>query len=150
MIETRKILLTEFILSCVITLAIIAVYETELLLPGMWAGVGNHIIVTTQFLMQLTTLGAIPLALFLFKINSIKSRLSSDESCVLRKLLFWGSVRILLLCIPLILNTFFYYAFGDNTSFFYLAVILALSLVFVYPGKRRCVHECHLDSPESK
>lgn len=150
MIETRKILLTEFILSCVITLAIVAVYETELLLPGMWASVGNHIIVTTQFLMQLTTLGAIPLALFLFKIKSVKSRLSSDESCVLRKLLFWGSLRILLLCIPLILNTFFYYAFGDSTSFFYLAVILALSLVFIYPGKRRCVHECHLDNPESK
>ncbi len=30
-----------------------------------------------------------------------------------------GSVRLMLLCLPMIANIFFYYAFGDAVSFFY-------------------------------
>jgi len=54
----------------------------------------------------------------------------------------------MMLCVPMILNTFFYYAFGDSVSFFYLAVILALSLFFVFPNKKRCEHECSMDNSE--
>ena len=78
----------------------------------------------------------------------MQTLLQSDESHVSRKLLVWGSVRLMLLCLPMIANIFFYYAFGDAVSFFYLAVILALSLFFVYPSKKRCEHECSLDNPE--
>ena len=146
--KTRKILLTELIGSCLITLLIIAVYELELLLPGALADVDSSTLVTVQFLMQLLTLAAIPLSLFLFKIGYVSSDLHTNESHVSRKLLFWGSVRMMMLCVPMILNTFFYYAFGDNASFFYLAVILALSLFFVYPSKKRCEHECSMDNSE--
>ena len=146
--KTRKILLTELIGSCLITLLIIAVYELELLLPGAWADVESTNMVTVQFLMQLLTLAAIPLSLFLFKIGYVHSDLHTDERHVSRKLLFWGSVRMMMLCVPMILNTFFYYAFGDHASFFYLAVILALSLFFVYPSKKRCEHECSMDNSE--
>ena len=146
--KTRKILLIEFFGSCLITLLIIAVYELELILPGAWADVESSNMVTVQFLMQLLTLATIPLALFLFKIGYVHSDLHTDESHVSRKLLFWGSVRIMMLCVPMILNTFFYYAFGDSVSFFYLAVILALSLFFVFPNKKRCEHECSMDNSE--
>ena len=71
--KTRKILLIEFFGSCLITLLIIAVYELELILPGAWADVESSNMVTVQFLMQLLTLAAIPLALFLFKIGYVHS-----------------------------------------------------------------------------
>lgn len=148
--KTRKILLSELIGSVFITLLIIAVYELELLLPGGWADIESTNMVTTQFLMQLLTLAVIPLSLFLFKIGYVRSDLHTDESHVSRKLLFWGSVRMMMLCIPMILNTFFYYAFEDNVSFFYLAVILALSLCFVYPSKKRCEHECAMDNSKQE
>ena len=146
--KTRKVLLTELISSCIITLLIIAVYELKLILPGGWADAESSNMVTVQFLMQLLTLAAIPLSLFLFKIGYVRSDLHTDESHVSRKLLFWGSLRLLMLCIPMILNVFFYYVFGDNVNFFYLAVILALSLCFVFPSKKRCNHECSMDNSE--
>ena len=63
-----------------------------------------------------------------------------------------------MLCLPMVLNVFFYYAFGDVAGFYYLAIILALSLFFVFPTKKRCEHECYLtneandsvDKPEDK
>ena len=85
--KTRKVLLTELISSCIITLLIIAVYELNLILPGGWADAESSNMVTVQFLMQLLTLAAIPLALFLFKIGYVSSDLHTDESHVSRKLL---------------------------------------------------------------
>ena len=147
MTETRKTLLTELIASCALAFTIIIVYECQWLLPGMWVGAENHVLVMLQFIMQLTTLAAIPLALFLFKIGSIRDALSTDESHVNRALLMWGTARMMLLCVPMVANVFLYYATGEVVSYFYLAVILALSLVFIYPSKKRCEHECHLDNP---
>ena len=97
--KTRKVLLTELISSCIITLLIIAVYELKLILPGGWADAESSNMVTVQFLMQLLTLAAIPLSLFLFKIGYVRSDLHTDESHVSRKLLFWGSVRMMMLCV---------------------------------------------------
>ena len=146
--KTRQILLTELVGSCLLALLVVAVFETGLILPGGWADLGNETVVTLQFLMQMLTLAAIPLALFLFKIGYVRAILHTDESHVSSHLLFWGSVRMMILCVPMVLNMFFYYAFGDSVSFFYLAVILALSLFFVYPSKKRCEHECHLDNSD--
>ena len=148
--KTQKILLFEFVGSFLIALLVIAVYELELLLPGDWTDIENSNIVTLQFLMQLSTLAAIPLALFLFKIEYVHSDLQTDESHVSRKLLFWGSLRMMILSVPMLLNILFYYLFGDIVSFFYLAVILALSLFFVYPSMKRCKHECSLDNSEQE
>lgn len=146
--KTRKILLTELIGSCLLALMIIVVYEVRLVWPGGWVGVENSTLVTVQFLMQLLTLAVIPLSLFLFKIGYVRGVLQADESHVSRHLHFWGSVRILMLCVPMVLNIFFYYIFDEVVSFFYLAVILGLSLFFVYPSKKRCEHECHFDNSD--
>ena len=157
--KTRKILLTELIASGCLALLLVGSYETGLLLPGFWATEDNsQLLVLLQFCMQLTTLIAIPLALFLFKIRYVADSLQADESHVDRQLCFWGSVRMMMLCLPMVLNVFFYYAFGDVAGFYYLAIILALSLFFVFPTKKRCEHECHLtneandsvDKPEDK
>lgn len=148
--RTRKILLSELAGSCLLTVLLVAVYETGLLLPGGWAGADSGIVVTLQFLMQFLTLSVIPLALFLFRTGLVRRDLRNGGQQVSRRLLFWGSVRMMLICVPMVLNLFFYYAFGDLAGFFYLAVILALSLFFIYPGRKRCMHECHLDNPEEE
>ena len=85
--KTRKILLTELIASCCLALLLVGSYETGLLLPGFWATEDNsQLLVLLQFCMQLTTLIAIPLALFLFKIRYVADSLQADESHVDRQL----------------------------------------------------------------
>ena len=74
--KTRKILLSEFYGACLITLIIIGVYELRLVLPGNWADVESAKMVGLQFLMQLLTLAAIPLALF-----PLQDRLRADAFC---------------------------------------------------------------------
>ena len=41
----------------------------------------------------------------------------------------------------MIANTLFYYLFGLNVTFGYMAIILLLCLLLVYPSKRRCMYE---------
>ena len=125
--KTRKILLTELIASCCLALLLVGSYEIGLLLPGFWATEDNS-----------------QLLVLFFKIRYVADSLQADESHVDRQLCFWGSVRMMMLCLPMVLNVFFYYAFGDVAGFYYLAIILALSLFFVFPTKKRCEHECHL------
>ena len=49
-------------------------------------------------------------------------------------------LRLLILLVPMLVNTLLYYAYG-KTTFGYMAIILCLTLPFVYPGKERCESE---------
>ena len=49
-----------------------------------------------------------------------------------------------MICLPMVLNVLFYYLYGEETSFFYMAVVLLVSLSFIYPSKNRCEEEIHL------
>lgn len=97
----------------------------------------------TEFLCHTTmiflTIIAIPLSLRLFKIERVrhKFKTSTDKT---RTLKTWGMIRLFILGLPLVLNTLFYYLY-ENVAFFYLAVILVLASVFVYPSKNRCETE---------
>ena len=57
----------------------------------------------------------------------------------------WGILRLLLLEVPMFLNTLLYYMFMQ-TTYGYLAIIAALSLPFVYPTLGRCMDE--VEEPE--
>ena len=96
--RTRKILLSELAGSCLLTVLLVAMFETGLLLPGGWAGADSGTVVTLQFLMQFLTLSVIPLALFLFRTGPVRRDLRNGGQQVSRRLLFWGSVRMMLLC----------------------------------------------------
>ena len=52
----------------------------------------------------------------------------------------WGLLRLALILIPMVGNTYLYYMFM-NTTFGYLAIIQLLSLPFVYPSMSRCKSE---------
>ena len=52
----------------------------------------------------------------------------------------WGIVRLCLLNVPMVINLVCYYLFV-GAGFGYLAIILFLSLFFVYPSLSRCYNE---------
>lgn len=89
-------------------------------------------------IMELCTIVAIPVALKLFKFKRISSKLSSTDS--LATLNRWGMVRLVLLIVPMVVNLLCYYLFM-KVGFGYLAIILFLSLFFVYPSLSRCYNE---------
>ena len=87
--------------------------------------------------MELLTLCVIPIALRMFKLSKIKKRLYEGKEKELR---LWGSLRMMMLCIPMIFNSFFYLVLY-KASFAYLAIILFICLFFIYPSLARCQAE---------
>ena len=57
-----------------------------------------------------------------------------------KALLRWGSLRMLMLCVPMVINTLCYYLFM-NVAFAYMAIILFICLFLVYPSLDRCYSE---------
>lgn len=79
------------------------------------------------------TLCAVPLALRLFRFQWVGRQLSSYYHR-------WALVRILLLAVALLVNGVGF-ALSEQTSFFYLALITLVAMVFVYPSRQRCEAE---------
>ena len=89
-------------------------------------------------IMEVLTIVAIPLALKLFKLKPIAARLATTTGVSALRL--WCVVRLQLLCVPMVVNIVSYYLFMW-VGFAYLAIILLLSLFFVYPSLSRCYNE---------
>lgn len=123
--------------AIVISVIILALGETDIIPNGILVGEYQADFVIMS-VMELITIVAIPVALKLFKFKSIASRLISEDS--LKALNCWGQVRLLLLSVPMIANLVCYYLFV-KVGFSYLAIILFLSLFFVYPSLSRCYNE---------
>lgn len=128
-----KIVIAAFALtSC----AIIFLYESHCLPEGIFADKKqSEFIVLTC--MEILTICTIPLALRLFKFKSVKRSLDVNGIQAVQK---WGIIRIVLLTMPMTLNILLFYLFG-NVAFGYMAIILFLSLFFIYPTKNRCQSE---------
>ena len=88
--------------------------------------------------MILLTLGAIPLSLWMFKKRRIHNDLVQNKAVALVK---WGILRLMIQGNLLVINTFFYYAFGFEPSYGYLAVVVLLSMIFIFPTMNRCIAE---------
>jgi len=127
-----KIVYWALIIFCPIY---VAIYETGLLEEG-----GFEEYEQTEFLcatlMELSTLGLIVLALYLFKIKKVEAIITSSDEGFYR----WALVRILMLGIPLVINTILYYAFV-NPAFGYLAIITLIAMAFITPTLKRCERE---------
>ena len=65
---------------------------------------------------------------------------SRAEELKEQALLKWGLIRLILLELPMLCNTLFYYQFM-NTTFGYMAIIQLLCLPFVVPTMGRCLAE---------
>lgn len=137
--SVRKALLAVFTVSLVLCLLMIGLYETELLISGDMQGdkIVEYYVVA---FMELVTICSIPLALRLFKFGFVRRAIAQNSS---RGLTRWGIIRLLLICLPMIANTFLYYQFM-NVALGYMAIIDLLCLVFVYPSESRCQQELEI------
>lgn len=135
--RTKCILTVELFSSIAVSLAIVTLFETGLLLPGSLTGNTNAEFLTVSC-MEIVTICMIPLSLRLFKFTRINKRLKADGHEALTK---WGSLRMAMLCVPMMINTLMYYLFGLNVAFGYMGIICLVCLPFIYPSASRCVNE---------
>lgn len=87
----------------------------------------------TQMMMQLVTIVCVPVALRLFKWKVISRKLHANPGA----LRSWGSLRLGLICVPMLINTLLYEQ-TQLASFGYLSIISLLCLFFIYPSLERC------------
>ena len=130
--KTISLLRTVLIANVGVAVVIAALYELDILPSGMLAGRPQDEFLST-ISMELITIVFIPVALRLFKTKDVEKRLEEGDIKAFRK---WGLVRILMITVPLVLNTLLYYSFM-NTTFGYMALILLICLPFIYPASRK-------------
>lgn len=128
--------MTNFLFMVLVTLLLVVLYETEILEPTDLAGDEALVFVITV-IMEFVTIVVIPMALKLFSLKSVRRKLVSRKGDAL---LQWGTARINMLCLPMLVNTFMYYQ-TMAPAFGYMAIILFLCLFFIYPSMGRCVDE---------
>lgn len=146
--RVQRILLIQFILPIVISLIIVLIYETEVFAAGNWAHSPEKEFICLV-IMELVTICCIPLSLRLFKFKRVENKLKDDADRSLNALLKWGSCRLNMLGVPLIINSLLYYLFM-NVTFLYMAIIIFLGLFFIVPTLERCATETNLHGQVGK
>lgn len=141
MSSVRKTLLILFILPIVISLLIVVLYESNILSAGIdsiqsvteiyWVGA-----------MEVITICFIPVSLRLLKFDFAKKSLAANPT---KGLVRWGTMRLYMLALPMLVNTILYYQFM-NVAFGYLAIIGLLCMAFVYPSAARCEQDMNIKS----
>ena len=134
--KVSKQLTFVYVLLVAVALAIVALNEFGIMESGTLADSKD-----SEFLamsaMELTTLAAAFLGLRLFKFPKIHTELVTRKEPAMLK---WGMLRLLVLEVPMVCNTYLYYMY-INPTFGYLAIILLLCLPFVFPSLNRCIDE---------
>lgn len=133
---TQKILMLDFWLMLAMVLLMVVLYELE------WVGLTNlssdvHLVFFLQIVMEFFTIATIPVSLKLLSLKVVRNKLVEGKGTAL---LVWGIVRLNMLCLPMLVNTFLYYQ-TMSPAFGYMAIILCLCLFFIYPSMARCTME---------
>jgi len=134
--KISKLLMLIYVLLVAVTLVIVALYECGALESGVLAD-SKQTEFVAMTIMELTTLVAAFLGLRLFKFPKIHADLVTRKEPAMLK---WGILRLLVLEVPMVVNTYLYYMYM-NPTFGYLAIILLLCLPFVFPSESRCIDE---------
>lgn len=129
--------MTIFVATLVVAALIVLLFETHVVEAGALAGNENLEFVVLS-VAELVSICAIPLALRLFKFRRIRRQLTDQPA---QKLLTWGTLRLLMLSLPLVACVLLYYLFFMEAAFGYLAIILLLSMMFVWPSLGKCEAE---------
>lgn len=137
--KTRNILMLIYWLTLFVAAAIYVCGDyLEVDMAILASDEARHSGYYVQMVMILLTLGLVPLALRLFKFKSIHATLLTRPAEALLK---WGSIRVLILGVLLVVNTLLYYIFGFESTYGYLAVMVMLTMPFVFPTMERCKAE---------
>lgn len=136
--RTKNILMTLFwslLFVAGIIYLIADVLDVDIAFLSNVSQQGRFVVSTTMILL---TLALVPTSLRLFRFKRVSADLLSRKEKALCK---WGTIRMTTLGMLLIVNTVLYYAFGFEPSFGYLAVVVLLTMPFVFPTMSRCVAE---------
>lgn len=127
-----------------VALLIVVVFETGLLTPGSLGSdkAAEFPILTA---MELLTVCLIPFSLYLFRVKSVRQNLLAAPA---QSMLTWGFVRMAMLAFLLVVNVVCYYLYM-NASFGYMAIIAAISMLFIYPSIGRCKEETSSNDDEN-
>lgn len=130
MITKLKIL---FWSAVAVSLLMVLLFETDVILAGALAHEvsGQFVVVTIA---ELLTICAIPLAVRMFRFKKIQSEIRGGHYAK------WAFVRLSLLALLLVANTLLYYVYM-NVAFGYMAIIVLISMVFIYPTESRMKSE---------
>ena len=134
--KVSKQLMAFYIAQIALALVIIVLFETDVLPVGVKADDKQSDFVMVA-LMEIVSLGAAFLGLRLFKFKPIHDDLVSRPETAMWK---WGMSRLLILEVPMVIDTLLYYIYM-NTTFGYLGIMLLLCLPFVFPTLNRCLDE---------
>lgn len=138
--HTQRLLMGTFLTAIGVGLVIVTLFETDMLPCGMMVSDDKSVEFVTAFVMEFLTICVIPVAMRLFRFRRIGRKLISAES-----LKVWGMTRLLMLCVPMVLNTVLYYMFM-NVAFGYMGIILFLCLFFIVPTRERCMSEINAEA----
>lgn len=142
--HVRNLLIGQFFVYVGLVVIYVAGFETD----TFWAGIpiaDPNRLFFLQTLMEILTICLVPVALKMFKLKFISSPIERKMGG--KPLAIWGSLRLALLGVPMVVNTYLYYR-ALSIAFAYLALISLASMVFVYPSDDRIVAECKLDTDE--
>ncbi len=136
----KNFLLRLFLAFLLLAILLIVLYETGVIDGGQLA-LHTKVDFIVECVLVLLTICAIPLALRLFKFRRVHDQLMKNKE---KSLISWGMLRIVLLGVPMLANIFAYYTF-QNMGYSYLALILFLSMWFVFPTLGKCYAETEED-----
>lgn len=134
--KVSKQLMAFYIAQIALALVVVVLFELDVLPVGVMADDKQSDFIFTA-LMEIVSLGAAFLGLRLFKFKAIHDDLVKRQEKAMWK---WGMARLIILEAPMVIDTLLYYIYM-NTTYGYLAIIMLLTLPFVFPSENRCIAE---------
>lgn len=134
--KVSKQLMAFYLAQIALALVVVVLFELDVLPVGVMADDKQSDFIFTA-LMEIVSLGAAFLGLRLFKFKAIHDDLVKRQEKAMWK---WGMARLIILEAPMVIDTLLYYIYM-NTTYGYLAIIMLLTLPFVFPSENRCIAE---------
>ena len=136
----QKILQINYFLNLIIVLLWIVLNENDVLNIVGSAHENTNSDFLSASIMEVITICFIPVSLRLFKFGLIRQAIKDDKTPLLNTFFAYSLVRLEMLLMPMLVNAVLYYVFM-NVAFGYMAIILFLSTLFIFPTQERCEQE---------
>ena len=117
---------------------LVLIYETEMLPVGTQAydSKANYLVEMSGLLL---TIICIPLALKLMNFSWVKKMLRQQP----QKYLLLCIIRLGLLGVPLLFDVLAYYLLGLDATLGYLALMIVVAFLFIWPSQEKMEYECN-------
>ncbi len=128
----RIVLFSGLLVAGVLTL----LFETDTLESGALMG-QEQTAYWLGFAGVAMTIITIPTALKLMTLKRVKAAVTQSEEKYLR----WSVIRLLMLTTPLLYNLLVYYLLGCEPTYAYMALMILLVFLFVWPSQDKMIYE---------